>query len=66
MIDKVEFKMEISTGNIAIVNDSRFETAHCLRIVADRIQQGHNYGNVKDYNGNTIGKFTYDETETEI
>lgn len=37
--------------------EGRFETSRILKEIADKIESGLNSGNIRDINGNTIGKF---------
>lgn len=49
------FTTEIRLGNEAMQNPSDIATA--LRKIASRIEDGCDYGNVYDTNGNIVGEF---------
>lgn len=41
--------------------DCSHETARILRKAADQVEQGAEFGNIKDVNGNTVGDFSFSE-----
>ena len=64
------FKIEIKTGNAAFTDpytgeysgwDENHEVARILREIADKIDDGKREGKAIDYNGNSVGEFTFYE-----
>lgn len=52
-----EFRILFKIDNDAFVDGRDAEIARILRDVADRLDEGQSGGNVRDYNGNTVGDF---------
>ena len=68
------FKLTIKTGNAAFCDpytgeesgwDENYEVARILREVADKIENGKREGKTIDYNGNSVGEYTFYEKESE-
>lgn len=57
----MELKLTIKTGNAAMLDAE--EVARVLKEVADEISQGYTGGGIADYNGNTVGSYTYDSED---
>lgn len=64
------FKLSIKTGNAAFCDpttgeesswDENHEVARILREIADKIDDGRREGKAIDYNGNSVGEFTFYE-----
>lgn len=64
------FKIEIKTGNAAFADPhtgeysewhENYGVARILREIADKIENGKREGKVMDYNGNSVGEFTFYE-----
>jgi hypothetical protein len=60
------FNLTLSTDNAAFFDDAdagdvgearNREIARILRQTAERIESGEDEGGLRDYNGNTVGKF---------
>jgi hypothetical protein len=49
--------VEFFTDNDAFMDDFKADVVHQLRNVADSISNGQLSGAVRDYNGNTIGRY---------
>lgn len=52
-----EFRVLINIDNAAFEDGRDAELARILREVADKLDDGVSAGNVRDYNGNTVGDF---------
>jgi hypothetical protein len=48
-------KVEFETVNAAFDNYARGVSAHMLRQIADKLENGADGGKVRDVNGNTVG-----------
>lgn len=58
------FEVKLSTSNAAFEDESgAFEVARILRALADKLEDGHRDGIVKDVNGNTVGNFRLNDAE---
>lgn len=64
------FKLSIETGNAAFCDpatgeesswDENHEVARILREIADKIDDGRREGKAIDYNGNSVGEYTFYE-----
>lgn len=64
------FKLSIETGNAAFADpytgeesswDENHEVARILREIADKIDDGRREGKAIDYNGNSVGEYTFYE-----
>ena len=59
-------KIEIKTGNAAysendkLTWDGRYELAANLKVIANKIKNGGNSGEIWDYNGNKVGEWEVD------
>lgn len=53
------FNLEITCDNAAYSDGWEIEVARQLREIADRLEMGGEYGNILDYNGNTVGEYSY-------
>jgi hypothetical protein len=56
------FGVTIDTGNAAFgehIYEATPEVARILRDIADRVEGGAMSGDVRDYNGNTVGAFRF-------
>jgi len=53
------FKLTITCDNAAYSDGWEIEVARQLRNIADKLERGHEYGNIMDYNGNKVGNFSY-------
>lgn len=52
------FRLTIETNNDAFTNGRKpIELARLLNVVAKRIRNGETEGQVRDANGNTVGRF---------
>jgi len=53
------FRLNVETGNAAF-DDGKLATelARILRDVADKIENGKDFGSTIDINGNSVGQFT--------
>ncbi len=62
-----EFNMTIRSGNAALhgSDGGAAEVARMLRLAADRIEAGHDYGRCMDDNGNGVGSWDFERTEPE-
>lgn len=49
--------LEFSMTNAAFEDYPRQEAAQILRKIAGQLENGSEYGNIRDLNGNTIGKW---------
>lgn len=49
--------LTFSMTNAAFEDYPRQEAAQVLRKIAGQLENGHEYGNIKDVNGNTIGQW---------
>jgi len=61
-----EFNMKIRSDNAAFSDGGGPEVARLLRQTADRIEAGHDYGRLMDYNGNGVGEWDFEQTEDEV
>lgn len=52
-------KIEFDTINASFA-DKEQEITWVLYTIANNISRGYNESNIRDYNGNTIGKYTVD------
>jgi hypothetical protein len=55
------FKINIKTDNAAFSKEEggpHAEVARLLREVAERVENGEDYGSVMDINGNSVGRWT--------
>lgn len=58
------FKLEFSTTNAAFCDgNNTTEIERILQKVAKQVANGVTEGKIRDINGNTIGLFTYTESE---
>lgn len=60
------FKIEFETDNAAFEDMQTEEVARILREIADKVENGSfsfACGVVRDYNGNTVGKWLLDNEE---
>lgn len=57
------FKIEISTDNAAFQDDPGAEVARILREVAERVEAGELSRTVRDYNGNGVGSFWFEDVD---
>lgn len=57
----MDFVVQFEMDNDAFVEDMRAETVRVLGEVSRRVEWGQDYGNVKDVNGNTIGRWSIGE-----
>lgn len=54
-----KFKLHIKLGNDAM--STKDDVANALRELADKLDRtGDDSGNIRDYNGNTVGKWEID------
>ena len=51
------FTLRIETENDAFACGADFQVARLLRQCAARVEAGHTEGNLRDSNGNTVGRF---------
>jgi len=59
MIEHVKLELTVSSGNQAVVDDPLTSLADLLQEqLVDRLRLGADYGNLRDYNGNTIGSWS--------
>lgn len=58
-MDYENFKLEIELGNAAMKSPD--DVARALRRIADRLEAGAEGGKVMDSNGNSVGKWGFDE-----
>jgi hypothetical protein len=56
-----QFKLSFACDNAAFDGDALHEVARILRECADKIETGRTSGPVRDFNGNTVGKFELDQ-----
>lgn len=59
----MNFKIEISSSNAAMVDDTRGEVARILERTAKQIREGQNEGTVRDSTGNLVGSYTLTRDE---
>ena len=62
----MKFEISINTDNSAFVDavtgeQIPYELARLLRVVAGRVEEGETTGKLRDFNGNTVGSFGYDD-----
>lgn len=50
-----DFTLRITLGNAAMRDG--YDVAEALRVVADKVEEGHEDGIIRDVNGNTVGTF---------
>ena len=56
------FQVSIKTINAAFDGEPGHEVARMLREIADKVDEGfRNDGYVRDYNGNTVGRWSLDD-----
>ena len=55
----MKFVLKIEADNEAFQPDPRVEVARLLRRAADKLEQGDMAGTLRDFNGNTVGEFTF-------
>jgi hypothetical protein len=46
-------------GNAVFSDDPQAEVARILRELAEKLEDGVEFGNIKDLNGNTVGSFSF-------
>lgn len=56
----MNFNVKITTDNAAFEYRGE-ELARILRHAADMLESGHETGSLRDYNGNTVGAFWFEE-----
>jgi len=54
------FKLEIKTENAAFTDDPRGEIARILEELVSKVRNGYDPSVLLDYNGNKVGKVTWD------
>ncbi len=52
------FKLKITMGNDAFVEDENQELSRILKSVAQRLEGGEVSGTLRDINGNNVGRFS--------
>lgn len=59
------FTVHINTDNAAFDDDEGGvqEIMRILAVVIAKVSQGEGSGNLMDFNGNTVGEFTFDEND---
>ena len=58
MIDQVQMRLEIDSGNDAVVSNPMGALADMIQSqVVDRMRAGADYGSLRDANGNTVGSW---------
>ena len=60
MNHSLEFQIKIASSDSDAEDNPKFLICSTLRDVARRIEAGHDIGNVRDTNGNTIGNWYID------
>lgn len=53
------FKLEIHNYDNAAMQDHETATAEILKKVAQEVEAGQESGLIRDYNGNTVGSFYF-------
>lgn len=56
----MRFMLNIETHNVALTEDGEWELSRLLRKTADAIENGRTSGPLIDYNGATVGTWTYE------
>jgi hypothetical protein len=59
--DEGTVRLSVDTGNAAFEGSATEEVARILREAADKVKDGEHIFVLRDYNGNTVGKFEYRE-----
>lgn len=61
------FTLNIDTKNAAFTDGGIYEIARLIRETADRLEDGHTTGYLRDYNGNHVGYWEHasESTHTE-
>ncbi len=54
----MHFTLKMKSDNEAFTDDAAHEVARILREVADKLEQGREYGTCRDYNGNKVGEWS--------
>lgn len=57
--------VQIQTGNAAFDGNDLAECARILREAAKRLDNGDERGFLRDFNGNTVGRFWFEVTDDE-
>ncbi|KPK74218.1 MAG: hypothetical protein AMJ84_00055 [Acidithiobacillales bacterium SM23_46] len=61
----MRLSLEIEGNGSAFADGGETETARLLRQAANRIEAGHDCGNLLDINGNTCGAWSFEATAPE-
>lgn len=60
MISNVQFTIDLSSGNDAVVSDPQAAIKRVLEDISSLVESGHDEGNIRDLNGNKIGAWFFD------
>ena len=55
----MKFILEINCDNVAFERSPEVEVSYILDNISKRVEDGEVEGNVKDTNGDTVGKFEF-------
>lgn len=62
-VNNVSLRVNFNSGNAALVDDPRAETARILNDIRARVEGGEEYSAIFDLNGNYIGDWSLDVEE---